>query len=271
MKLCPRCGAPNHDQAINCHCCGIQFPQQQQQPSPAYWNQSPPNQSSSTWPTTNKYYFNQPRPAKSASKTSKKPKKNTVRKKKTHAWYIAAVAISWILYVIVFDPWNSDSANEQSAVKNATPVSQEQMIETMIAQMMLSWTPTATLTLEPSFTSTAEPTLTLEPSFTPTVEPTLTLTTIPTIPLQPTMAQIPALPLPAVPQPAAPLSPAPPPAAPPTVVENPAADCNPNYDPCVPNIGKVTCKSLGIKNIRVIGVDVYGLDRDKDGIACEKN
>jgi hypothetical protein len=56
----------------------------------------------------------------------------------------------------------------------------------------------------------------------------------------------------------------------------PASNCNPNYDPCVPNASDVDCAG-GTGNgpvyvtgpIRVIGTDVYKLDSDHDGIACE--
>ncbi len=56
-----------------------------------------------------------------------------------------------------------------------------------------------------------------------------------------------------------------------------AQDCHPSYDPCVPVASDADCAS-GSGNgpvyvqgpIRVIGPDVYQLDRDGDGIACEK-
>ncbi len=52
--------------------------------------------------------------------------------------------------------------------------------------------------------------------------------------------------------------------------------CDPNYDPCVPVASDVDCAS-GSGNgpayvegpVRVIGIDIYGLDRDGDGVACE--
>ena len=53
--------------------------------------------------------------------------------------------------------------------------------------------------------------------------------------------------------------------------------CDPNYSPCVPIASDVDCAGGGgdgpvyVKGpIRVIGTDIYGLDRDGDGIACEK-
>ncbi|MEP9387723.1 excalibur calcium-binding domain-containing protein [Mesorhizobium sp. KR9-304] len=53
-------------------------------------------------------------------------------------------------------------------------------------------------------------------------------------------------------------------------------DCDPNYDPCVPIASDVDCaggKGNGPEYvsgpITVIGTDIYDLDRDGDGIACE--
>lgn len=55
-----------------------------------------------------------------------------------------------------------------------------------------------------------------------------------------------------------------------------AQDCDPNYDPCVPVASDVDCaggKGNGPEYIRgpitIIGTDIYDLDRDGDGIACE--
>jgi hypothetical protein len=49
------------------------------------------------------------------------------------------------------------------------------------------------------------------------------------------------------------------------------SDCNPNYDVCLPNVGDLNCGDISYRRFRVIGFDVYGLDRDNDGIACESN
>ncbi len=54
------------------------------------------------------------------------------------------------------------------------------------------------------------------------------------------------------------------------------SDCDPNYSLCVPIASDVDCAG-GSGNgpayvrgpVRVIGVDVYDLDRDGDGIGCE--
>jgi hypothetical protein len=53
-------------------------------------------------------------------------------------------------------------------------------------------------------------------------------------------------------------------------------ECDPNYDPCVPVASDVDCaggKGNGPEYVygpvTVIGDDVYGLDRDQDGIGCE--
>lgn len=71
---------------------------------------------------------------------------------------------------------------------------------------------------------------------------------------------------------------APPPPAPvPLVAEPPAGGgCDSNYDPCVPIASDVDCAG-GSGNgpayvsgpVYVIGTDVYELDRDGDGIACD--
>ncbi|ANZ43123.1 hypothetical protein BBK82_29495 [Lentzea guizhouensis] len=56
----------------------------------------------------------------------------------------------------------------------------------------------------------------------------------------------------------------------------PAPKCDPNYGGCVPIASDVDCAG-GSGNgpayvrgpIPVIGNDIYGLDHDKDGTACE--
>jgi len=53
-------------------------------------------------------------------------------------------------------------------------------------------------------------------------------------------------------------------------------ECDPNYDPCVPVASDVDCAG-GSGNgpayvqgpVTVIGTDIYGLDRDGDGIGCD--
>lgn len=47
-------------------------------------------------------------------------------------------------------------------------------------------------------------------------------------------------------------------------------ECHPNYGGCVPaNQGDVDCDQVG-QRVRVLGADVFGLDRDGDGVACEQ-
>lgn len=68
--------------------------------------------------------------------------------------------------------------------------------------------------------------------------------------------------------------PAPPP--PPAPEPEPEPACDPNYSGCVPVASDVDCAG-GSGNgpayvdgpVQVIGSDVYGLDKDKDGTACE--
>ena len=53
-------------------------------------------------------------------------------------------------------------------------------------------------------------------------------------------------------------------------------ECDPNYTPCVPVASDVDCAGKGGNGpayvqgpVKVIGKDIYGLDRDGNGIACE--
>jgi resuscitation-promoting factor RpfB len=65
-------------------------------------------------------------------------------------------------------------------------------------------------------------------------------------------------------------------APPPVVVQKPVSSCDPNYSGCVPIASDVDCAG-GSGNgpayvsgpVRVIGNDIYGLDRDNDGLGCE--
>lgn len=58
--------------------------------------------------------------------------------------------------------------------------------------------------------------------------------------------------------------------------EKSKSNCDPNYSGCVPIASDVDCAG-GSGNgpayvqgpVRVIGSDIYGLDRDGDGIGCE--
>ena len=57
-----------------------------------------------------------------------------------------------------------------------------------------------------------------------------------------------------------------------------AQECDPNYSgACVPVASDVDCASGSgdgpayiSKPVRVVGLDIYGLDRDHDGIGCER-
>jgi len=55
-----------------------------------------------------------------------------------------------------------------------------------------------------------------------------------------------------------------------------ASECDPNYSGCVPIASDVDCAGgrgngpAYVKGpVRVIGKDIYGLDKDHDGIGCE--
>jgi hypothetical protein len=45
-------------------------------------------------------------------------------------------------------------------------------------------------------------------------------------------------------------------------------NCDPNYIPCIPITDDHNCSDIKIA-VRVIGEDIYGLDRDGNGIGCE--
>ncbi|MEV0250662.1 hypothetical protein AB0H76_28985 [Nocardia sp. NPDC050712] len=57
----------------------------------------------------------------------------------------------------------------------------------------------------------------------------------------------------------------------------PQSNCHASYTPCVPITSDVDCKGGGgngpvyTGRVQVIGPDEYGLDKDGDGIACEKS
>jgi hypothetical protein len=67
-----------------------------------------------------------------------------------------------------------------------------------------------------------------------------------------------------------------PPTKTPIVEPEPASACDPNYSGCVPIASDVDC-SGGTGNgpayvdgpLDVIGTDIYGLDKNHDGVACE--
>lgn len=71
--------------------------------------------------------------------------------------------------------------------------------------------------------------------------------------------------------------PAPAPAAPVPLVQQGGGDCNGNYTgACVPNASDVDCAGGSGDGpayvqgpVRIVGTDIYGLDRDGDGIACD--
>jgi len=55
-----------------------------------------------------------------------------------------------------------------------------------------------------------------------------------------------------------------------TTVPSTARGCDPNYaGACVPSGPDVDCADLNARRFRVIGEDIFRLDGDGDGIACE--
>jgi hypothetical protein len=78
------------------------------------------------------------------------------------------------------------------------------------------------------------------------------------------------------PKPPAPRTTTPKPAPAPPVQPKPASTCDPNYTGCVPVASDVDCAGgsgngpeYAVGPVDVIGSDVYDLDRDGDGVACE--
>ena len=124
------------------------------------------------------------------------------------------------------------------------PATQGAMIATIMAQHTETEaarsTQTSTVTLTPSTTET--PGATSTPSATDTPKPTTTSAPSATVEIiYPTATDIPL-----------------------------AGNCNPAYpDLCLTH--DVTCTEIGVHNFRVLPPDPYGLDRDNDGIGCEKN
>jgi hypothetical protein len=50
-------------------------------------------------------------------------------------------------------------------------------------------------------------------------------------------------------------------------------NCHPSYEPCLPIVDDLDCPdvvALGAAPVTVIGPDEYRLDRDHDGIGCER-
>lgn len=132
---------------------------------------------------------------------------------------------------------------------------------------------TTTAPAGPTTTPPTTPPTTTRPAPTTTTSPPRTTTPAPRA--EPVRVQPAAAP---APEPAA----APEPVAEPEPEPEPkparaAGGCNDNYDPCVPDDpDDVDCEG-GSGNgpsyvdgpVRVTGTDVYGLDRDDDGVGCE--
>jgi hypothetical protein len=114
----------------------------------------------------------------------------------------------------------------------------------------------------PSATDSAAPVTTTTETPTVTTESTTTTTTTTTVAPKPKPTPKPK-PKPRVTL-AAPAKP------------KPAANCDPNYSGCVPVASDVDCAggsgngpAYATGPVEVVGEDVYGLDRDGDGTACD--
>jgi hypothetical protein len=104
----------------------------------------------------------------------------------------------------------------------------------------------------------------------------ITMATTTVMTAKPAPPAPPPAPVPAAPPAAGTITKAGPPPAPRTTTRTAAPACDPNYSGCVPVAFDVDCAG-GSGNgpayvrgpIRVIGTDIYDLDRDGDGIACQ--
>jgi len=47
-----------------------------------------------------------------------------------------------------------------------------------------------------------------------------------------------------------------------------AEECSPHYEPCLPVTDDLNCSDLD-SQVRVVGEDLYNLDRDGNGVGCE--
>jgi resuscitation-promoting factor RpfB len=146
--------------------------------------------------------------------------------------------------------------------------------------------PTASVTESASASPSSEADAKADSVATPTNEPSPVASPEPTPSAEPTVVPPPApvvapAPAPVVaPAPAPKVAPAPAPKVAPAPVAAPApapAGCDPNYSgQCVPIASDVDCAG-GSGNgpayitgtVRVVGTDIYGLDRDHDGVGCE--
>jgi hypothetical protein len=129
---------------------------------------------------------------------------------------------------------------------------------------------------ETTTTTTFEPTSPSPTTTTTTTATTTTTTTTTTPPPPPPKTTEVVAPPVAKQPPLPPPPPAPKPAPPAPKKPAPPSGCDPNYSGCVPIASDVDCAG-GSGNgpayvqgpVRVVGSDIYDLDRDGDGTACE--
>lgn len=159
------------------------------------------------------------------------------------------------LLSVVMGTWRALALGAVASVAVACAVPTEEAATTATAA------PRAPLTLAPEPTTEAAPPPQLATSAPPAAISSTTTSTIPATTVPPTTA--------------APTTAAPPPPTIRPLVSVPA-NCDPNYTPCVPIDSDVDCaggSGNGPSYVRgpvtVIGSDIYGLDRDGDGLGCE--
>lgn len=108
-------------------------------------------------------------------------------------------------------------------------------------------TVTTTMTVTATATKTELETLTPAPA--PTVTVTETATVTPPLPVERAPRER---------------------AAPPNAESAPESNCDPNYEGyCVPIVNyDLNCSDIS-GPVRVVGTDIHGFDRDRDGVGCE--
>ncbi|HYQ65193.1 hypothetical protein [Actinophytocola sp.] len=176
--------------------------------------------------------FPVPAPARAAVPVAAKASGSTFTKHRA-AWITAAAVLVVLVFVSVINSNNDDTPTRNIAADETT----------------------TTTTVELPTTTPTTPPPTTTPTTTPPPPPPTTTAVVQPPPLQPTIEQ---------------------PAPPPPVEPAPQPQCDPNYTGCVPIASDVDCAG-GSGNgpayvkgpVQVIGNDIYELDKDHDGTACE--
>jgi hypothetical protein len=175
-----------------------------------------------------------PAPSRAAVPVAAKASGNTFTKHRA-VWITAAAVFVVLVFASVINSNNDDTPTRNTAADETT----------------------TTTTVELPTTTPTTPPPTTTPTTTPPPPPPTTTAVVQPPPPRPTTEQ---------PAPPPPVEPAP----------QPQPQCDPNYTGCVPIASDVDCAG-GSGNgpayvkgpVQVIGNDIYDLDKDHDGTACE--